>query len=64
MFGRPLTAQDAYAKNCANNALAQIRSDLRRMEQGDIMFRSEAGTDTEPAYVNGNIRKCLLQTKS
>jgi len=46
MFGRPLTAQDArMQRTAANNALAQIRSDLRRMEQGDIVFRSEAGTD-------------------
>ena len=43
MFGRPLTAQDMrMQRTAANNALAQIRSDLRRMEQGDIVFRSEA----------------------
>ena len=47
MSGRPLTAEgQRMQRKHANNALAQIRSDLRRMEQGDIIFRSEAGTDT------------------
>ena len=45
-FGRPLTEADMQTQRTfANHDLAQIRSDLGRMEKGDIVFRSEAGSD-------------------
>jgi hypothetical protein len=45
-FGRPLTEADMrYQREMNNHRLAHVRSMLRKMDEGKIIFATQAGTD-------------------